>query len=204
MRSGPRGGGRDQRLSKGALTPAGGSSSRLGSYSPALGASSRLCGVLPTAPSPISGQIRVQDQERTQDPKSGRENSDFKLHFATFQKSSYSIHSWMSPHRGSGGASDKVRPVSTRQASEPRTGIPPRAAQPTAPAEPVGLDVASMAAQVWPAVRGYAEAGKLDSTLTPPHPPLFQMHKHHLSVKRGCWTRRESTFHVPSDRNSLE
>lgn len=152
----------------------------------------------------LSGQIRVQDQERTQDPSSGRENPDFKLHFATFQKSSYSIHSWMSPHRGSGGASHKVRPGSTRQASEPRTGFPPRAAQPTAPAEPVGLDVASMVAQVWPAVRGFAEAGKLDSTLTPPHPPLFQMHKHHLSVKGECWTRRESTFHVPSDGNSLE
>lgn len=62
-----------------------------------------------------------------------------------------------------------------QHASETKTGTHPGLAQPIPSADPRGLDPASKAAQLWPAVnrRVFVAAGKLDST---PTPPPFQKH----------------------------
>lgn len=74
--------------------------------------------------------------------------------------------------------SDKVTSDRARQATEPRTGMPPwtGTGQPTLPADPRGLDSAWLVALLWPSLNHcvFVEARKLDST--PHSTPPFQMH----------------------------
>lgn len=97
--------------------------------------------------------------------------------------------------------SDKVTSGRARQATEPRTAIPPwtGTGQPTLPADPRGLDSAWLVALLWPSLNHcvFVEARKLDST-PPPHTSISDAHTLRLSVRGGCRPREERIFSMSS------